>query len=392
MWDAGIIVPTTKVPVSVATFVSYILPPLLLYFTMAVLVITPQTRALRVACWPVVALLAWRATFGLDMTPINSEEIQVELAIPMLVIVTRALYWGLASHLRPVNSTPSTLMDAFDLVSNLRGYGWDWSRGLYVPRDTRPSDRIGFVSHVILSAVVHAFLVSTFSRALQSFPPVGLGSFVGGSIFDETLPFHVRYFRSSIICIMGGIAAYSSLQMNHDLGTLVGVLFLGQDPAQWPPSLDAPWRATSLADFWGRRWHQMLRHISLVQGGYPLGFLFGRAGLVIGAFLSSAVFHHILFHSLNRTSQLWWMLAGFGMMGPGILAERAFERWTGRKVGGFAGWVWTMAWLVLWGNWIMDGFVRAGLFRSSAWVDVVSILPTWVERTVMGLDTWLHAV
>lgn len=68
MW--GVIgVPTTKAPISGATFVSYVLPPLLFYFVMAVLIIKPKTGALRVACWPLVALLALRAVVSVDMSP-----------------------------------------------------------------------------------------------------------------------------------------------------------------------------------------------------------------------------------------------------------------------------------------------------------------------------------
>jgi len=283
-------------------------------------------------------------------------------------------------------------MDALDLAFTFRGYGWDWSRGLYIPRETRPSNRTGFVFHVALSAAVHAFICGTLHRALRSFSPVGLGSISGGSIFDETLPFHVRYLRSSIVSIVACFATYTLLQMVYDLCTIVGILLLGQDPAQWPPGFDAPWRATSLAEFWGRRWHQWLRHIFLVQAGYPLSFIFGRVGLVIGAFLSSAVFHHIGFYSLDSTSELWRLLVGFGMMAPGIFAERIFRQITGRRVCGLAGWVWTMTWLVLWGNFVIDGFMRVGLFRADAFIDGVPSLRMLVEHLVKDFDTWLHAI
>jgi len=315
----------------------------------------------------------------------------------MLLIVTRSLHFALAKEpfvrrLRPVNSTPSTLMDTFDLALTFRGCGWNWSHGLYTPPETRPSNRTGFVSHVALSAAVHAFICGTLHRALRSFSPAGLGSISGGSIFDETLPLHLRYLRSSIITIVGCFATYALLQMVYDLCTIVGVVFLGQDLAQWPPGFDSPWRSTSLSEFWGRRWHQWLRHIFLVQAGHPLSFIFGRVGLVIGAFLSSAVYHHVGLNSLDSTSELWRMLLGFGMMAPGMFAERTFKQLTGRKVCGLAGWVWTMTWLVLWGNVIVDGFVRAGLFRANAFIDGVPPLRALVERLVMNFDTWLHAM
>jgi hypothetical protein len=73
MWGATIGIPTTKAPINVATFVSYVLPPVLFYFVMAVLAITPQTRVLRAAFWPVVALSALRAAFSVDMALSNFE-------------------------------------------------------------------------------------------------------------------------------------------------------------------------------------------------------------------------------------------------------------------------------------------------------------------------------
>ena len=288
-----------------------------------------------------------------------------------MAMATCSLHWALAKEplvrwLRPMNSTPSTLMDAFDLVCNSRGYGWDWSHGLHVPRETRPTDRTGFVSHVARSAVVRTIIYNALCLSLRWFSP-GLGAILGMSIFDETLPFYVRYLRSSVISIICCTASYTFLHIGYDLYTLIGVLLLGQDPAQWPPGFDAPWRATSLAEFWGRRWHQWYRQFFLIQGGYPLSFVFGRVGMIIGTFLSSALYHHVVLCCLGNEGEFWKMVAGFGMMSLGVLAERSFKQLTGRKVCGSAGWVWTMAWLVLWGNLIIDGFVRSGVYRNSIW-------------------------
>ena len=70
---AAIGVPTTKVPIDIATFISYVLPPALLYFVMAVLAITPHTRTLRMALWPIIAWLALRATFSVDLVRSTSD-------------------------------------------------------------------------------------------------------------------------------------------------------------------------------------------------------------------------------------------------------------------------------------------------------------------------------
>ena len=67
-------IPPTPVPISPTTFVSYILPPLACYVVAAVLVITPQTRTVRVAFWPIITLLAFRAAVSVDMAQGGSEK------------------------------------------------------------------------------------------------------------------------------------------------------------------------------------------------------------------------------------------------------------------------------------------------------------------------------
>ena len=316
----------------------------------------------------------------------------------MVLVAARTLDWTLAKgplvrHLRPANSSSSTLMDALDLASNFRGHGWEWSGyRSYIPRETRPTNRMAFVFYTFLSAVVHALLCGALHRAVLTLAPVGVGSNPDGStIFDETLPFLVRYLRATTITLFTALAIYAILQMAYDSFTLPGILVLGQDPAQWPPAFDAPWRATSLSAFWGHRWHQFFRHIFLL-GGSALSPVLGRAGVIIGTFLASVVWHHISLVTLNSQVEFWRMLVGFGMMAPGILGERAFYQWTGRPVGGILGWVWTMTWLLLWGNVIIEGFARAGMFGCSSPIDSASPVRALVERLVMDFDVWLHTI
>ena len=282
-------------------------------------------------------------------------------------------------------------MDVLDLAINFRGHGWNWSLGMYIPHETRPTNRIAFAFCAFLSAVAHAFACGVLHRALLSF--AGVGSITGGStIIDETLPFLVRHLRASIITVFTAFSGYAAMQMGYDLFTIPAVLFLGQDPAQWPPAFDAPWRSTSLSDFWGRRWHQWHRRVLLRLGGYPLSIFLGRAGVVLGTFLASAVMHDIVLLSIDSRVEFWRMLVGFGMMGPGMLAERAFYLLMGKRVGGLVGWVWTMAWLLLLGNVMVEGCAKAGGLGNSSLIDRVLLVREVVERSVTDFDVWLHAI
>ncbi|KAF8552890.1 hypothetical protein OG21DRAFT_1590310 [Imleria badia] len=358
-------VPSTKIPIDSTTFVLYVLPPLVCYILVAVLAVTPHTRTARVVLWPLVALLALRAGLSVDMSLGKTERKlnNIGLVILMISVAARTLDWTLAKgplvrHLRPANSSPSTVMDALDLAANLRGHGWEWSPyRSYIPRETRPANRIAFVFCAFLSAVAHALIC------------VGVGpipELEGSTIFDETLLFPLRYLRATIITTLW-FTTYAPY-----------LPFLSLDSAQWPPAFNAPLLATSLSAFWGRRWHRFFRRIFLLSG-YPLSPVLGRAGILIGTFFASAVFHHIVLITLNRQTEFWRMLVGFGMIPPAILAEVTFHQLTGKRVGGVVGWVWTMAWLTLSANVVIEGFARAGMAGCTSPFD--SALPMRIPRT-----------
>ena len=54
--------------------VSHALPPILGYFTVALLAVTPNTHVFRLALWPAVALSAWRAGASLDMSVTDPDQ------------------------------------------------------------------------------------------------------------------------------------------------------------------------------------------------------------------------------------------------------------------------------------------------------------------------------
>lgn len=223
--------------------------------------------------------------------------------------------------------------------------------------------------------------------AVQSFSPKTFGSVDGGTIFDQSLPPHLRYLRSSIVATLGGFCIYSTVQTGYELTVVLCVLLLRQHPDQCPPSFDSPWRSTSLREFWSQRWHQWLRRL-FIFGGRPLYLLFGRVGGVIGAFLVSGFWHHIALSAIDPSSEMWRMVLPFGMMGVGMIIERAVA---GNKTGGWMGWIWTMCWMALWGNVMVDGCTRAGLFGGSSILDNAMPLRRSIEQLVRAFDEYLHA-
>ncbi|KIK26735.1 hypothetical protein PISMIDRAFT_675660 [Pisolithus microcarpus 441] len=388
-----------RLPLNTYTLFAYVLPPCLSYYVVALLVILPGTRMLRIVLWPLIALLAVRAAVSVDFTggdPILVH-LNIDFALIMFCFVIRTLEWTflrdpLKRYVRPTGSSPSILADALDLSTNIRGVGWNWSKTLRFPVDTRPTSCIWFTTYVLLSALYHSFVCDTFHVAARAFSPETFTIPSGDTIFDPTLPPLTRYVRSSAITISMALVIYAALQMMYDIATFFGVTVFQQDPAQWPPVFDEPWRADSLRDFWGYRWHQLFRRTFATLGGWPLGCVFGRAGYVLGSFLGSGIFHNIVLLMLNRSVEWWCMLLSFGMMAVGIILERVFTWVTGRRVGGWIGRLWTMAWLLVWGNIMVDGFGRAGMFASSNVFDTASPAKGIVEPYVMAFDGWLRKI
>ncbi|KAG1795528.1 hypothetical protein EV424DRAFT_612501 [Suillus variegatus] len=392
--------PTTRVLLTTETFASRVLPPVVCSFATAFLVLLPRTQSMRIALWPITAILAFRAATSLDMSMGQPKLalLNMQLQISMMYIAARTLEWTVqtkpfvrTAH-RSSTDVPkqNLVLDAIDLVCNPRGCGWDWSQGMYIPPETHPtSSRLAFATSALVSGLKHSFICGALHSAVKSFSPDTFGSVDGGTIFDDTLPPHLRYLRSSIIATLCAFAIYSLIKANYEITVVICVLIFRQHPEQWPPLIDSPWRATSLREFWSRRWHQWLRRIVIFLGVNPLSLLFGRIGGVIGAFLVSGFIHHLAILPIDPSSEMWRMVLPFGMMGAGIVIERAVS---GNKTGGWMGWVWTMCWMVLWGNVMVDGWARAGLLGSPSVMDSATPIRQPIERLVSTFDEYLHAI
>lgn len=255
------------------------------------------------------------------------------------------------------------LWDACNLLINARGYGWNWAQEF--PSETRPtSSKTAFLSSTFMSALQHFLIADMALNAVRFSSPSTFGSPAGGTIFDPSLPSVHRYARSTLITLLSGITVNSSLQTIYDLSTIIGVLVFRQRPAQWPPIFDSPWHSTSLTMLWSKRWHQNLRSMFIAIGARPLSFFVGRVGGVIGAFFWSAILHDWALWCTGRGTEFWSVGGFFLMMGVGCIGEALFAKWTGRKVRGWAGWLWTVGWVLGWGNILVDAHARKGFLGS----------------------------
>lgn len=108
----------------------------------------------------------------------------------------------------------------------------------------------------------------------------------------------------------------------------------------------APLAATSLGEFWGRRWNLAFSEMMALAVYRPLALRLGRAGARLAVFLASGVLHELAI-SLPVRAGFGLPLAYFVLHGLAVAAE---ERWGPGRRGGRGGWVgrfWTLAWLAL---------------------------------------------
>ncbi|KAG8740469.1 hypothetical protein FRC10_004296 [Ceratobasidium sp. 414] len=206
-------------------------------------------------------------------------------------------------------------LDACELLSSLRGLGWDYGTGtdIYVPPEHRPLERSAFLRSTLGTILVNFLLLDAIDTGFKLVP--GVSSPSGGSIFLPNLSPAPRALVSTTLHFATGVAFIGGFNMVYGILTLIFVS-RGQPPSAWPPVMEEPWSTTSLHDFWGRRWHQLLRQTFLVGGGYPLSFIFGRivgfffgkragqnaglAGLVLGVFTASGLFHMFSMYAMGR--------------------------------------------------------------------------------------------
>ncbi|EJC98436.1 uncharacterized protein FOMMEDRAFT_23682 [Fomitiporia mediterranea MF3/22] len=265
---------------------------------------------------------------------------------------------------RPLSSIlPLWLQDGLELVCAARGVGWDWGKGVYIPKEERPLSRGPFLL-TTLSSFLYSFLALDLLESLIKLVP-GVGLPTGGSIFLDHLPPLERYGLSTAIHFGSGFALLAGFQMVYDLCTLIGVGVLCHDPTSWPPIMDRPWSSDSLHSFWAKRWHQLLRQTFLTFGGRPVHFLLGdgtlgKIGMVLGTFAASGVYHELSSTAMGRGMDGRVVLF-FVLQGVLVILERVWRVGTGRRVGGWFGRVWVYFVIGVLGQPLVDAWHKKGL-------------------------------
>lgn len=283
----------------------------------------------------------------------------------------------------------SVFWDAADLMINMRGIGWEWSKGLHIPPDNRSlNSSRAFVIGTLLALVRDILICDTLHYTIQALSPDTFGSPRGGTIFDPHLPPVTRYLRSTFISALSGATIYFSLTMEYYLVTLLAFAIPGvnHDPAYWPPFSEGPWKATSLVDFWGKKWHQSFRQPFIQIAGRPMRRVFGRIGGLLGIFIISGMLHDWCIWGMGRGTDFPQLGGFFVLNGVGVILEKTWERITATKVSGRSGWLWTMTWVLCTANLLVDAWLSRGLAGCQLLPDPVRPVKFIVRKLDLHYD------
>ncbi|KAI0272981.1 hypothetical protein BGY98DRAFT_1000098 [Russula aff. rugulosa BPL654] len=348
---------------------------ILSYYAHAVMAMLPGTFWFRVTLLPFTLWLAWILADALGFAnPLRLTHLNFAWILAMCVVALKSFEWtfiikdpirryetpkeGQPSKVRPL-SVANIFFDASDLLFNHRGLGWSWSSEPF-PRNPDPPPSI---SRQFLELLLKVTAFDAAHYIVLLIRP-SLSRLEGDTIFDETLDLVPRLLLVSCISFCGMIVIYSSVEVMYQVCALFGQIVLGQSAAQWPRIADRPWMSTSVTEFWGKRWHQFFRHLFVVYGARPGRKIAGWYGLIMGAYVVSAVMHVLGLWGLGHGTEFTHTGGFFIMIGLASILERKWKQWTGKEVAGVFGMFWGATWHLIWGSGMVDAWTRRGIVAN----------------------------
>lgn len=244
----------------------------------------------------------------------------------------------------------------------------------------RPSTRLGAIArHFKYFLFFYTVLDTAFSLIRHMAPnTLAYGALNGESALKrfldstsiEILPqLHTGIIVPRLVvafCVLSCVASavYWGISVCYH-GAAVLFLALGWEISAWDVDVfDQPWKAESVIDLWGRRWHQLFRHQFIVLSSctaralclpasplvlFPLSFLYSGLLHSLGSLLMDPIAAPIPLGSFFVASSF------------ACIAEVAWKNITGYRVRGFWGRVWAWGFLFATSRLAGDAWLDAGI-------------------------------
>ncbi|KAF9235355.1 hypothetical protein BU15DRAFT_78103 [Melanogaster broomeanus] len=141
-------------------------------------------------------------------------------------------------------SIATALWNAWDLLLNVHGIGWNWSRGPILPKPVfETHSRTAFVLWSEVCFAFHFLAYDATAQVIRMTSPENFTSVTGASISDPSLPPVWQLWQplrrvttSTLVMLMACFAMESC----HILLAILFVTVFQQHPSQWPPLFDSP--------------------------------------------------------------------------------------------------------------------------------------------------------
>nr|Q9XGY6.1 RecName: Full=Long-chain-alcohol O-fatty-acyltransferase; AltName: Full=Wax synthase [Simmondsia chinensis]AAD38041.1 wax synthase [Simmondsia chinensis] len=163
------------------------------------------------------------------------------------------------------------------------------------------------------------------------------------------------------------------------------------------PQFNEPYLATSLQDFWGRRWNLMVSDILGLTTYQPVRRVLSRwvrlrwevAGAMLVAFTVSGLMHEVFFFYLTRARPSWEVTGFFVLHGVCTAVEMVVKKAVSgkvrlrREVSGAL----TVGFVMVTGGWLfLPQLVRHGVDLKT--IDEYPVMFNYTQKKLMGLLGW----
>ncbi|KAF9456003.1 membrane bound O-acyl transferase family-domain-containing protein [Collybia nuda] len=281
-----------------------------------------------------------------------------------------------AAHALPFKQR---LLWATDIITNWRGINWSFE----IPGVRRSNaPRLSYVISRLKWCFFHYILYDAATLINQNNPAFWKDGERMGQRGVAYQAFNVLMFWTTFA---------SSMAMKHSLFSAITVALHLYEPRDWPFPFGPLLHTTTVRTFWGRTWHQALRHPVSSHGKYlaqtifrfSLGTSLSSYTQLYTAFLLSGIFHAagdwMMSHNLQRFIDVTWY---FVIQAVAISVEDlviAIAKKFGIRQASFlssaAGMVWVFCWTVWSGPLWMETMIRGGAMEDGPPLSVVGRLP-----------------
>jgi hypothetical protein len=282
--------------------------------------------------------------------------------------------WGLVINSRMVG-LGNIGLDTAPGVANAKVQKWTVERHLRYNVGWRPKSRLGSIArHVAYSALCYT-VIDTIYQILPRLNPVFHNPYGGWGVLETfihsplyLLPGYLdvrlpAWLLHMVVEAAVGITIWMFFEGFYHLFATVHIM-LGWDIQAWDPNMfGSMWRADSLIDLWGTRWHQTFRHMFIVSANVTLKALhlpITAQSIFLTSFFYSGLIHFASEMAMNPNGSPFTLLFFFLVPGLGCALESTFKKITGRKVKGVWGQIWTWTFMAIAGRGVATAWLASG--------------------------------